>query len=236
MRRILFPLIVLAAILALFVGVIASSATADDGKGKGEDPKPTEQEPTKGPETPEPTKEPPAPKDSDDDGVIDEEDNCPKTPNPDQANADDDGDGDACDKDDDNDGADDKSEEDHGTNPKDPDSDKDNCGDGAEMSSDELAGGRRNPTNPWDFYDTNGDQSVDLLNDVFEVAGAFGPAGDPKYDPKVDRSPPPDDSKEPDPSKREPWDLGPPDGAVDLLGDIFGSANQFGHSCEDEPK
>ena len=42
--------------------------------------------------------------DRDDDGVIDDLDNCPDTPNRDQADSDGDGDGDVCDPDDDNDG------------------------------------------------------------------------------------------------------------------------------------
>ena len=39
----------------------------------------------------------PAPVDSDDDGIADDVDNCPSTPNPGQTNNDGDGDGDACD-------------------------------------------------------------------------------------------------------------------------------------------
>ena len=42
--------------------------------------------------------------DSDEDGVIDEDDNCPTVPNEDQTDTDSDGEGDACDDDDDNDG------------------------------------------------------------------------------------------------------------------------------------
>jgi len=42
--------------------------------------------------------------DSDGDGIGDPDDNCPNTPNPDQANNDGDSEGDACDEDDDNDG------------------------------------------------------------------------------------------------------------------------------------
>ncbi len=48
--------------------------------------------------------------DADNDGVGDATDNCPATPNADQADADGDGDGDACDLDDDNDGVNDNSD------------------------------------------------------------------------------------------------------------------------------
>lgn len=49
--------------------------------------------------------------DTDDDGILNEEDNCPMTANADQANYDGDGSGDACDPDDDNDGVADADDE-----------------------------------------------------------------------------------------------------------------------------
>ncbi|WP_018414720.1 trypsin-like serine protease [Teredinibacter turnerae] len=58
--------------------------------------------------------------DSDGDGIIDAEDNCPGRANPGQRNSDDDERGDACDHDDDNDGFSDRAERDAGSNPRNP--------------------------------------------------------------------------------------------------------------------
>ncbi|MDP3768751.1 MAG: flexitail domain-containing putative surface protein [Dehalococcoidia bacterium] len=112
------------------------------------------------------------------------------------------------------------------------DSDGDGCPDQAELGPDETLGGRRDPTNPWDFYDVDGDGVVDVFNDLFAVAFAHGQVpGDGLYSTGKDRSPPPSAATEPDPNKREPWDLRAPDGSVDLFTDIFGLAAQVGHTC-----
>ena len=113
------------------------------------------------------------------------------------------------------------------------DLDGDGCASGKEQQTavgSEATGGRRNYRNRWDFFDPNGDKTVDLLNDVFAVAGVFGadadsdPPGEPDgYNPLLDRSPP-------DPGM-DPWDMQAPDGTIDLLTDIFGVAKQFGHNC-----
>jgi len=117
-----------------------------------------------------------------------------------------------------------------------PDTDVDGCTDIEELGPDEESGGRRNPANPWDFYDVHplgGNGVIDLFGDIFGVAYLFGyETGDPGYDPSFDRSAPPTEAEEPDPSKREPWDMGAPDGTIDLFIDIFGVAYQFGHACE----
>jgi hypothetical protein len=71
--------------------------------------------------------------DTDDDGVMDGEDNCPRVDNPAQADADRDGFGDACDNDDDNDSLADGAETSFGGNPYNPDTDGDNRMDGDEV-------------------------------------------------------------------------------------------------------
>lgn len=113
------------------------------------------------------------------------------------------------------------------------DTDGDGCSDFAEMqvsNGSEMYGGRRDYLNPYDFYDTNGDRTIDLFIDIFGVADLFGadadsdPPGEPDgYDAAFDRS-------EPGPGEYV-WDMHAPDGAIDLFTDIFGVAYQFGHDC-----
>jgi hypothetical protein len=112
------------------------------------------------------------------------------------------------------------------------DEDGDGCSAAQELGPDEALGGRRNPGNAWDFFDINGDRVVNGMDEIFGVAFAFGAtAGDPSYSAALDRSAPKAAPEEPDPARREAWDMGPPDGVVDLFVDIFGVAFQFGHSC-----
>ena len=140
------------------------------------------------------------------------------------------------DPDTDGDGCNDLYELNLGTNPLVPDctppvdSDFDGCSDVEEAGKDEEFGGRRDAANPYDFYDTNGDRTIDLFYDIFAVAYLFGsdadfdPPGEPDgYDALMDRSQPlPGD---------DVWDMQAPDGTIDLFIDIFGVAFQFGHDC-----
>jgi len=113
------------------------------------------------------------------------------------------------------------------------DSDGDGCTDKAEtrtLHGSEESGGRRDYLNPYDFFDTNGDKTIDLLYDIFAVAGAYGadaggdPPGEPDgYSTALDRSGPLPGG--------DPWDMQAPDGTIDLLNDIFGASSQFGHDC-----
>lgn len=111
------------------------------------------------------------------------------------------------------------------------DTDGDGCNDEQELGPSELTGGRRNPQNPYDFYDVNGDRVVTIPVDVLLVARAFGSSTGPYYDVVLDRSMPPTAQQEPDPTKRESWDMGPPDSFISVPVDVFGVAKQFGHNC-----
>jgi len=111
------------------------------------------------------------------------------------------------------------------------DTDGDGCSDAQENGPDEMLGGRRDYLNPWDFYDVNGDRLINLPDDVLVVAAAYGPDTFPLYSIFKDRSPPPTADEEPDPSRRELWDLGPPDGVINVTDDILKAATQFGHHC-----
>jgi hypothetical protein len=113
----------------------------------------------------------------------------------------------------------------------DPDNDGDSCSDLKELQTapgSEIRGGRRDPMNRWDFFDPDGNRTVDL-NDIFAVAykygadsNATGPGEPDGYDTRLDRS-------NPLPGAFL-WALGPPNGTIDLS-DIFAAAYQYGHSC-----
>ncbi len=101
------------------------------------------------------------------------------------------------------------------------------CTDFKELGPDETLGGDRDPFNPYDFYDTNGNQVVDLPTDIFGVAQAFdqGPNSgnpSPNYTSAKDRG-----------ARLGPfsWNRAGPDGIITLPDDIFAAASQFDHSC-----
>ncbi len=126
-------------------------------------------------------------------------------------------------------------------NPSDPDDDNDGCTDVDELQtakSSFISGGRRDPHHFWDFFDTPNannvrDKSI-AAPDFFAILGRFGAAGDPGADPLAPPPPAPEyhtafDRTAPAPGA-DPWDTGPPDGAVSAP-DFFLVLAQFGHSC-----
>ena len=131
------------------------------------------------------------------------------------------------------------------TDPCEEDTDLDGCGDLSETGANAEQGGLRDPAYFWDFYDVwtrpPGDplawernEVINLIGDILGVAGRFGSAGDPTGDPLV---PPLDKDGYHTAFDRSGligpnrWDLGPPDGSINIVDDILGVAGQFGHTC-----
>ena len=140
-------------------------------------------------------------------------------------------------------------------NDEDSDTDGDGCLNKAEQQvtiGSEQTGGRRDATYFWDFYDVwthpignpsgwERNKLIDLFGDIFGVAARFGaervtPPTKPEALTEALTSPPDETGYHAD-FDRSPqvgpnlWDLGPPDGTIDLFNDIFGAAYQFGHDC-----
>jgi dipeptidyl aminopeptidase/acylaminoacyl peptidase len=133
------------------------------------------------------------------------------------------------------------------------DTDLDGCTDDREAqtaSGTETAGGRRDHTSFWDVYDVwtvsgsswTRDRTVNVLGDIIGVTARFGtmrPGGPPaKPDALAEALTPPtsatgyhaDFDRGPQ-NGANPWNVAPPDGAINVLDDILGVAAQFGHSC-----
>ena len=105
--------------------------------------------------------------------------------------------------------------------------DGDGCTTWEELGTNPALGGQRDPWNPWDFYDVNGDQNINVFDDILVVAGAFGQVpGDPDYSEAKDRGP------ELGPNG---WNREGPNGNINVFDDILGVASQFGHNCAGEP-
>lgn len=130
-------------------------------------------------------------------------------------------------------------------NSTDLDDDNDGCTDSAEVGSTVALGGRRNPHDVWDFFDTpdpnalpERDKAITIA-DIFRVAGRFGATdldgtapvnrntslfstpGKSGYHPAFDRG---------GQAGANVWNQAPADGAITIT-DIFAVAGQFGHDC-----
>lgn len=131
----------------------------------------------------------------------------------------------------------------YGTDPLNPDTDADGCGDGAELGGIAMLGGGRDPLVFWDFFDANRDGSVSGV-DFFAVLSRFNSTASGYPTPPVKQdalaealSPPPappayhtSHDRTPPVIGADPWDSGPPDGAISGI-DFFLVLAQFNHSC-----
>jgi hypothetical protein len=120
------------------------------------------------------------------------------------------------------------------------DTDGDGCADIEELGPSEVVGGRRDPANPYDFYDVPmpaGDPGTGAKDKVISVADMSGLVakfgtflgGDRNanghiYNAEFDRTP----------LGPDVWDLGPPNGSVTIQ-DIQLMIPSFGHSCANPP-
>ena len=101
------------------------------------------------------------------------------------------------------------------------DSDGDGVPDSRELGDDDACG-RRDPFNPYDYYDVSipRDSVIDLPNDILGVILHFNPGGYDPGDENWDR-----------PAKMTgaggTWNRGSPDGVIDLPNDILGVILQF---------
>jgi len=104
------------------------------------------------------------------------------------------------------------------------DSDGDGCPDVAELQTaagSEFSCGRRDPYNPWDYFNPTGSKKNAIEDIVAVVQHYFKSQGDPGYDTKYDRTY----------IGLNPWDLGPPDGHI-LIEDVVYIVNQYFHTCK----
>jgi sugar lactone lactonase YvrE len=112
------------------------------------------------------------------------------------------------------------------------DTDGDGCYDSLELGINPARGGKREPTNPFDYFDINGDRYIDVPNDILQIILAYndGPL-DPggginpaDYSLKKDHGPAV-------PGAQYAWQRSGPDGHIDVPNDILPAVLQYGHDC-----
>jgi hypothetical protein len=114
------------------------------------------------------------------------------------------------------------------------DTDGDGCADIEEFSLDQQHGGKRDPNNPWDFFDPEklNTPRRQTVADILRVLGQYGkndydstpgepPYANPGYTPDTDRTAL---------IGGNVWNLGPPDGQQTVT-DILASVKQYNHNC-----
>ena len=120
------------------------------------------------------------------------------------------------------------------------DDDNDGCTDEQELGPNETLGGRRNPSDFWDFFDPTRDGAITLL-DFLAVLQRFNTADDDGQAP-INRNSDPITTPDPGPGNYHPlfdrggfvgpngWNQAPADGVI-AFGDFLALIVQFAHSC-----
>jgi hypothetical protein len=100
------------------------------------------------------------------------------------------------------------------------DFDGDGCPNQEELGPGETHGGRRDPLNPYDYFNPTGD-GVNRIDDILEVVNHyFANFGDLLYSANLDRTY----------VGPNPWNLGQPNGMI-RVDDILFSVKQYFHDC-----
>ncbi len=107
-----------------------------------------------------------------------------------------------------------------GTDPLNPDTDGDHCGDGAEVGPNHFLGGQRNPLNPWDYFNPTHDGKNRVDDVLLVVQHYFLDAGNPNYTQATDRAL----------AGPEPWRICPPDGKQ-RIDDVLAAVNNYFNDC-----
>lgn len=105
---------------------------------------------------------------------------------------------------------------------QDHDQDGDGCSDWEELGTDAFTGGSRDPFNPWDVFDINGDSEVDIED---TQAVAFRVDSPQVYDPDFDR----------EVIGPAPWNLGPSADGVINMAEYWEVIAQYGTDCSGAP-
>jgi hypothetical protein len=153
---------------------------------------------------------------------------------------------DPCNPDSDGDGLLDGQEVQIGTNPVNPDSDSDGCGDGVELGPNHVAGGQRDPTSPYDFYDVPfpalrvnpagvRDRAIGITTDLIALLKYSGlSSSDTDYMADYDGNGVADGlqyDRSPSTVMGQPWRSGPPNGGIGVTTDVVAMLAQMANSC-----
>jgi alkaline phosphatase D len=106
-----------------------------------------------------------------------------------------------------------------GTDPDDPDTDGDACGDGREIGSSHVSGGERDPLDPWDYFNPSGDGFNRIDDVVLVLQQYFIDQGNPAYTEGTDRTIGPTS-----------WRSGPPNG-LQRIDDVLVMLGSYFDDC-----